>query len=316
MSVGALRISTKDMDRAAWHDQRRGLIGSSDASAIAGVNTYKNKTAVWLEKTGQMPDPPENDQNEFIFWGNILEDVVARVFAQRTGFKVQRDNCIRIHPKYKFIGCNLDRVMYHPEYGRGVLEIKTTGEWMRKEWDGDEVPDAYYIQVQHQLLTTGWSYGYLAVLIGGNKFRYYLVERNDELIKHLLQLEIEFWLLVQGRVLPEMDGSDAATAVLSKMYPQSEEGKLVYLPEEAGEMFIRYDRVKEQLKVIEEGKAELENKLKVMIGEAEEARFGDRKITWKTVTSKRLDTKTLKVEDPAIYDKYAIPNVSRRFLVT
>lgn len=309
----ATRIAIKDMDRKAWLQTRRKFIGSSDAAAIAGLNPWRNKVAVWMDKTGQMPD--EDIDNERMYWGRVLEDVVAKEFSLRNGWRVQRDNFIRIHPKFKFMGCNLDRVVFHPERGRGVLEIKTTNEWMRKEWDGDEVPDMYFIQVQHQLAVTGLPYAYMAVLIGGNKYKDYLVERDDEIIKYLTQIEAEFWLLVEGGVLPEMDGSTAATEVLKRMHPEAEEGKIVYLPDEAGDLLDRLDRAKEQQKIVKEARREAENQLKVLMGNAEEAHWGERKLRWSNVVSKRLDTKRLRAEAPDIYDKYAKETQSRRFMV-
>lgn len=39
----------------------------------------------------------------------------------------------------------------------------------------------------------------------------------------------------------------------------------------------------------------------------------EHKATYKKVTSNRLDTKMLKVDNPAIYDKYTVESVSNRF---
>ena len=39
----------------------------------------------------------------------------------------------------------------------------------------------------------------------------------------------------------------------------------------------------------------------------------EHKATYKKVTSNRLDTKLLKVDNPAIYDKYTVESVSNRF---
>ena len=42
----------------------------------------------------------------------------------------------------------------------------------------------------------------------------------------------------------------------------------------------------------------------------------DYKVTWKPVSSLRLDTKSLKEERPEIYARYAVPAESRRFIIT
>lgn len=42
----------------------------------------------------------------------------------------------------------------------------------------------------------------------------------------------------------------------------------------------------------------------------------DYKVTWKAVSSMRLDAKALKEERPEIYTRYAVPVESKRFVVT
>lgn len=84
-------VSTKQMTRNQWLHWRRKGIGGSDASAIAGINPWKSPMAVWLDKTGQI-EPEE--AGEAAYWGNVLENVVADEFKERTGFYLQRRNAI------------------------------------------------------------------------------------------------------------------------------------------------------------------------------------------------------------------------------
>jgi predicted phage-related endonuclease len=43
--------------------------------------------------------------------------------------------------------------------------------------------------------------------------------------------------------------------------------------------------------------------------------IGDRVITWKTVNQERIDSKSLKAEQPALYKQYANLSSHRRFSV-
>ena len=45
----------------------------------------------------------------------------------------------------------------------------------------DEIPDYYMTQVQHYLAVTGVKTADVAVLIGGNDFRIYTIEADEEL---------------------------------------------------------------------------------------------------------------------------------------
>lgn len=78
-------VPTKDMSRSEWLQERAKGIGGSDAGIILGVNKFRTPFELWLEKTGQV-EPQETD-NEAIYWGNQMENVVAKEFEKRTGKK-------------------------------------------------------------------------------------------------------------------------------------------------------------------------------------------------------------------------------------
>ncbi|HHW14817.1 MAG TPA: YqaJ viral recombinase family protein, partial [Firmicutes bacterium] len=138
------------MAREAWLAERRRGIGGSDAAAIAGLSKWRSPMAVWLEKTGQVePEEP----GEAALWGTKLEDVVARHFAEATGFKVQRCNAILQHPERPWMLANIDRYVLDPARGRGLLEVKTTNAW-NHDASEDKAPDHYLIQVHHYLAVT------------------------------------------------------------------------------------------------------------------------------------------------------------------
>ena len=103
------------------------------------------------------------------YFGNVLEEVVAQEFAKRTGLKVQRRNAILQHPAYPWMLANVDRLIVGERIG---LECKTASEYLKKEWEGEEIPVTYLLQCQHYMAVTGYEAWWIAVLIGGNKFVY------------------------------------------------------------------------------------------------------------------------------------------------
>ena len=62
-------------------------------------------------------------------------------------------------------------------------------------------------------------------------------------------------------------------------------------------------------------KDEAANQLKAMLGENETGIINDITVSWKNVTTNRLDTKAFKEEVPEIYEHYVKPTVSRRFTI-
>ena len=304
-------VNTKNMDKATWMEFRRKGIGGSDAAAIAGLSKWKSPVAVWLEKTGQIQ--PE-EAGEAALWGQKLEDVVARHFSEVTGLKVQRRNAILQHPEHKHMLANVDRLIICPELGKGILEVKTTSAYRKDAWEDDRVPDEYMIQVQHYLAVTGLSYAYIAVLIGGQVYKHQFISRDDDIINYLIKIESDFWQLVEAGTPPEMDGSEASSNVLGLLYPESN-GEKIDLPLNAEGLIADIEEAKSNEKIWAEKKGLAENKLKSFLGEYEIGVIGDWKVTWKTVVSNKLDSKALKAAHPDIYEQFAKPSSSRRFLI-
>ena len=55
--------------------------------------------------------------------------------------------------------------------------------------------------------------------------------------------------------------------------------------------------------------------IKAHMGDSEELRAGEYKITWKSVTSSRLDSKALKAAAPELVERFTKTTTTRRFCV-
>lgn len=303
-------VKTSDMEREEWLEHRRQGIGGSDAAAILGMNPWKSPMDVWLEKTGEFTED-ESQDNEKMYWGTALEDIVAREFMARTGLKVRRRNAILQHRKHRFMIANVDRLVIGHKAG---LECKTAGQYLADDW-AMGVPEYYIPQVQHYMAVTGYKAWYVAVLIGGQEFKYYKIARDDYFIRELIQAEIEFWRLVEAKIPPPIDGTKASTELVKKLYPEAEKGKEVELPFEAFELIQQYEQACEEEKRIQLIKDEAANKLKEMLGTAEKGTIHGRQVIWQNVTSKRLDSKALQKEHPEIYGRFVRESTYRRFSI-
>jgi putative phage-type endonuclease len=303
--------STENMDYVDWLNWRRKGIGGSDASVVCGISRYKSPVELWMDKTGQLP---YDDAGEAAYWGAQLEALVKAEFSKRTGIEVKLLNQLLQNEDYPFMIANLDGVCEHPDYGTCVFEAKTASAYKAGEWS-DAIPDEYMLQVQHYLAVTGYKGAYIAALIGGNTFKWKFIERDDDLIAMLIKLEAEFWRCVQTNTPPPLDGTEASSKFICERFPSSIPQSKIELPETAGELIRKYESACEQLDFYTEQKQEAENQLKQMLGEHEVGITGDRMITWKSVSQERLDTKSLKVEYPNLYKKFATTTSYRRFSV-
>ena len=109
----ALRlVSTNNMERDDWLEVRRTGIGSSDAAAAIGLNPYQSQLELWMQKAGKadlLPSVDPSDDTSPMFWGTLLEPIVAAHYTKRTGNKVHRVNAVLQHPEHPWMLANVDR---------------------------------------------------------------------------------------------------------------------------------------------------------------------------------------------------------------
>lgn len=303
--------ATKDLSYEEWLDYRKQGIGGSDASVVCGLNRYKSPVQLWMEKTGRMPD---QQAGETAYWGTVLEPVVRSEFTTRTGIDVAEHPFILQSDTHPFMIANLDGICENTEHGTCIFEAKTASAYKAAEWM-DSIPDAYQLQAQHYMAVTGCTGVYVAVLIGGNTFKWVFLERDDELISMIVRLEEHFWEHVQKDTTPPIDGTEASAKLLAEKFNTCTPNTSIALPPEAADILHSYDEVCEQLDRLTEEKRKAENQLKEMLGENEIGTIDDRTVSWKSVSQERLDSKTLKAEHPTLYKKYANQTSYRRFTV-
>ena len=304
-------VSTENMPYEDWLEYRKQGIGGSDASVVCGINRYKSPVELWMEKTNQLP---HQEAGEAAYWGTQLEPFVRAEFTKRTGIEVSRRNELLQSEEHPFMLANLDGICEVPDVGPCIFEAKTASAYKVGEWE-DAIPDEYALQLAHYMAVTGYAGAYIAVLIGGNTFKWKFIERDEELISMLIQLETDFWNHVQDGTPPPLDGSDASAKFLAERFSNSTPRSHITLPDTAANLLAQYDEACEELEAVTERKQKAENLLKEMIGENEVGTAGDRVITWKSVSQERLDSKTLRAEHPVLYKKYVNQTSYRRFSV-
>src|SRR5690606_2827866 len=281
------------------------------APVVIGLSKNKTPIELWLEKTDQAF--VDESQSEAAYFGSLLEDLVAKEFEKRTGKKVRRNNFILQHPKYDFIIANIDRKVVSEN---ALLKCKTSSAYYAKEWENDEIPAPYLVQVQHYMGVTGYEKAYIAVLIGGQKFVWKEVERDDELIDMIFQAEIDFWNNhVLANVPPALDGSSAAEKYLNERYQKSIPDKIVNLSIDYEEKLSTYLQLKQQEKELKQMIKQIENELKSEMKDAEVGFVKGYEVNWKPIISYRVDSKLLKEKYPNVYESVIKKTEYRRFNV-
>ena len=94
--------------REDWLKARKSGIGGSDIGAILGLSPFKTPLDVYLDKIGQ--DDPQ-PMNEAMYFGTIMEGIVADEYARRNNRRVQRVNSILRHVDKDWMLANIDRAV-------------------------------------------------------------------------------------------------------------------------------------------------------------------------------------------------------------
>ncbi|WP_124058431.1 YqaJ viral recombinase family protein [Vaginisenegalia massiliensis] len=286
-------------DDFEWHALRKQGLGGSDIGAVMGVSPFKSPYHVWVEKRG-MIEPEDISDRLQIQIGNELEDLVARIFTQETGLQVQRDNKTYFHKDHPFLLANIDRKIIGK---KALLECKTTGQFNAKQWEDDEVPANYLLQVQHYLNVLDYDYAYIAVIIGNNQFEFKKIERDNELIELYTAKAKDFWeRCVVGGEEPEIDGSELTKQALGSVYLDIDSNE-TQMDADQINMVEQIVRIKGMQKQLENDRKQLENRLKSQMGKDNVSKLisADFEATWRNQSSRIVDIDKLKKDFPEIH---------------
>lgn len=214
-------------DSENWHRQRSRVIGGSEVAALFGVQPdyMLSHYGLWMVKSGRAPRPEVN--NPRTRWGIALEEVIGMACAEQEGWTISKGTHV-VDPSTPGLGCTLDYVIEAGEVdqnGLGALELKNVDYLVHKRaWTDGEPPLHILLQHQHQLAATGYSWGAVACLVGGNTLEIHRYAARPRLIADIRRRVSEFWNSIDEGRPPPVDGSDSTSAILRAMnLPMTEE---------------------------------------------------------------------------------------------
>lgn len=323
VTTPALRlVKTNDLSRDDWLAVRKRGIGSSDAAAAVGLNPYQSQLELWMIKTGRdsgMPKVDPNDETSPMYWGTLLEPIVAAHYTKRSGNRVRKINAVLQHPDpdKAWMLANIDREVVGASDVH-ILECKTAGEFGSRLWK-DGVPEYVQLQVQHQLAVTGKAAADVCVLVCGQEIRIYRIERDNALIARLIELERQFWHYVESDTPPPADGSDSADLALRCLYPHDYGNTLDLTNDrDMSAAFADLVTVRNEIATREKLEAELKQRIQQCMGDASRAKFETGEVSWKrSKDGLGIDMAKLLQDQPDLQQRYPLAKPgSRRFLIS
>lgn len=267
---------------------RTKIIGGSDIAAVMGLSRWKTPLSLWAEKTGRIQNDLSNFEAAEI--GTELEEYVSRKFTKKTGIPLRVDNRTFKHPEYEYMVVHIDRWVIKQD---AVFEAKTCSAYKEKEWAGEDIPTEYVLQLNWALGIVGKKIGYIAVLIGGQKFIYKQIEFDLGLFEKQVAAAKNFWeSFVLLDLAPVAQAGDSET--LFEMFPQSEANGLRFEGKDAEALNHLIEERTGGLESINHAKEELEKidaQIKQYLGPAESGETDEYRVTWKTQNRKEYVVK-------------------------
>lgn len=261
-------------DRDEWLAARRAdptSIGASEVAAILGVSPYLGPWDVWTTKmAGDVADEPDvvtgddpdaaPDLDNPLDRGNVWEPFVRQLAGIAMGTTVHppgfilaqsASSIVRVeHDDHPWATCSPDG--WAPGgYGAVPVELKTDASRSGWAWgksgtviaDVDDnaraaAPPHYLTQVWWQLAVTGAPFGYLVVVLGSYRVRWFRIEANADIQRQLLD-RVGEWRerhLVRG-IEPDRDASEACVRHYRAMYLGADDGERLATDAEAAAIY-------------------------------------------------------------------------------
>ena len=207
MAVQLLKLNSHD----EWS-----RIGGSDASAILGMNPYRNNVELWEIKTGRR-EQEDIGERPYVKYGTEAERYLRELFKldfpeYEVGYV---ENNMFLNDKYPFAHASLDGWLRDSEGRVGIWECKTTNilRSIQKEKWNHQIPNNYYVQLLHYFLVTEFDFAVLKAQLKSEfkgeiylQTKHYHIERSDvqDDIDYLEKAEKKFWEHVKTGKKPSL----------------------------------------------------------------------------------------------------------------
>lgn len=284
--------------REQWLALREVDVTASVAGALFGVHPYQSAYSLYLLKTRQILEDPE--ETPAMRRGRMLEPVAAQYLLEdNPDWKITDPKVYLRDPKAR-VGATPDRYIEIPgRKGFGVLQIKTVEESLfKRTWmteDGEIEPPLWIaVQAEIERHLSGASYAIVGVLrVGwGINCQPVFLPNFPGLVERAYERSRWFWDLVDRKIAPSPDYSSDGR-LLERIYLNPTGAVLDmrqdnHLVELADEDHILKDQIKEGEARRKQIKAEFLHK----IGTASAMQIADGRI----ITAKRIERKGYTVE--------------------
>ncbi len=263
-------VETAGLSREEWLEYRRQGIGGSDAAALMGISPFRTARDLYYDKLGIAAVEDSEDNWVALEMGTLLEDLVAKIFQKKTGFRIYQVKKMFRHPGYPFMIADVDYFVELPDGSTAILEIKTTNYNARDSWwkNGRETVPVYYeSQGRHYMAVMDLDKVFFCCLYGNTEDEVIIrcLDRDPVYEEEMVFLEEYFWNShVAVKVPPPYteDGELIMESARRFIGPADTSAPGFVLEGEMADALVRYMELQKQREESEKHSKELEEESK------------------------------------------------------
>jgi putative phage-type endonuclease len=290
---------------------RMAYIGGSDVAGILGISPWKTPLDIYMDKIA--PTMGDDASKAKVFnRGKRMEPYVIDMLAEEQDLAIVARNRRFTDPQAPYLACEVDAEYLDPALGIQNIEIKTVSPYKAAEWgeqQTDAIPVHYTAQAMHGLMVTGRQVCVFGVLIGGDDFRVYRVQRDDDTIAAMRAKTTAFWAMVQAQTPPP----PSTSGDILKMFQRDTGGDI----EASAEVLEAYSTLKftrEKTKELESMQDVAYETIKLHMRDSSTLTLEGKPIaTWKSQQSTRFDQSSFSAANPVLFEKFKAVTNNRVF---
>lgn len=267
---------------------------------------------VVLTKQGKM-EIPDLSGIEAVQMGHVMQPVILNLAQNALKMEIKDADYSLAHPKESWFRSHFDGITAD---GQMLVEAKNYNALVRNKFDFEtgRIPAADYAQLVHEAAVHNIEKICLAVLFGGQEFKYFVYEITQDQKDDLIRQMAVFWGHVHANTTPEPETIEQTKL----LYPQSTEG-VVTATQQIEQQILLLKQYKERIKEAEDQVEALEVAIRNYMSDNSEIRSvdGTTLVSWKSAKpSKRFDAKLFQSSMGDLYEKFCVEQPgSRRFLI-
>lgn len=259
---------------AQWLAERAKDVTSTEVAALYGLSPYLTEFELWHRKATGVTEAPMD--SERMRWGQRLESAIAHGVAEDHGWQVAKRAVYTRLDDYR-LGASFDFEIHGDPRGPGLLEVKNVdGLVFREQWvmvnDAREAPEHIELQLQTQLEVSGFSWGCIVALVGGNE-AHTLIRQRDEVIGRDIRARTRaFWQSVDAGTPPKPDFRRDAEFIIRQLRGRADAGKSVDADPELDNLIAVYQRQSAAQREAEANRDAVKAEILLRIGDAAKVR--------------------------------------------